>query len=423
MKKFDTPKEVIDFWFSSAEQSGDRTSEVVRDIISNVRLRKDSALKEYTLKFDSVSVEQIRVDAEDIQAAQRNLSPELKDIFLQAAENIRSYHARQIPQSWRETDENGITLGQQYTPVESVGIYVPGGRAVYPSTVLMNCIPAQVAGVERIVIVSPPGQDGKLAPAILGCAGLLGISEIYAVGGAQAIAALAYGTESILPVAKITGPGNKFVNEAKKQVFGKVGIDMPAGPTEVAILADDSVPVEYVAWDIAAQAEHDPDAKTVLITNSKVLLSTFEQTLENVMKSSPRRDYISQSTENNGGIVLVDSIESGIELINQIAPEHTELLIDNANEFSKKIRNSGAVFLGQYTPGAVGDYWAGPNHTLPTGGAAKFASPLNVLDFMKFTSYTGYTWKALSNASKFVSTFAKIEQLFAHAQSVEIRNG
>ncbi len=423
MKKFNTPKEVIDFWFSSAEQSGDRTSEVVQDIISNVRMRKDSALKEYTLKFDGVSVEQIRVDAEDIQVAQRNLFPELKDIFLQAAENIRSYHARQIPQSWRETDENGITLGQQYTPVDSVGIYVPGGRAVYPSTVLMNSIPAQVAGVKRIVIVSPPGQDGKLAPAILGCAGLLGISEIYAVGGAQAIAAFAYGTETIFPVAKITGPGNKFVNEAKKQVFGKVGIDMPAGPTEVAILADDSVPVEYVAWDIAAQAEHDPDAKTVLISNSKVLLSTFEQTLENVIKSSLRRDYISQSTVNNGGVVLVDSIESGIELINQIAPEHTELLIDNANEYSKKIRNSGAVFLGQYTPGAVGDYWAGPNHTLPTGGAAKFASPLNVLDFVKFTSYTGYSRKALSNASKFVSKFAKIEQLFAHAQSVEIRNG
>ena len=363
------------------------------------------------------------MDAEDIQVAQRNLFPELKDIFLQAAENIRSYHARQIPQSWRETDENGITLGQQYTPVDSVGIYVPGGRAVYPSTVLMNSIPAQVAGVKRIVIVSPPGQDGKLAPAILGCAGLLGISEIYAVGGAQAIAAFAYGTETIFPVAKITGPGNKFVNEAKKQVFGKVGIDMPAGPTEVAILADDSVPVEYVAWDIAAQAEHDPDAKTVLISNSKVLLSTFEQTLENVIKSSLRRDYISQSTVNNGGVVLVDSIESGIELINQIAPEHTELLIDNANEYSKKIRNSGAVFLGQYTPGAVGDYWAGPNHTLPTGGAAKFASPLNVLDFVKFTSYTGYSRKALSNASKFVSKFAKIEQLFAHAQSVEIRNG
>ena len=423
MKKFNTPKEVIDFWFSSAEQSGDKTSEVVQDIISNVRMRKDSALKEYTLKFDGVSVEQIRVDAEDIQVAQRNLFPELKDIFLQAAENIRSYHARQIPQSWRETDENGITLGQQYTPVDSVGIYVPGGRAVYPSTVLMNSIPAQVAGVKRIVIVSPPGQDGKLAPAILGCAGLLGISEIYAVGGAQAIAAFAYGTETIFPVAKITGPGNKFVNEAKKQVFGKVGIDMPAGPTEVAILADDSVPVEYVAWDIAAQAEHDPDAKTVLISNSKVLLSTFEQTLENVIKSSLRRDYISQSTVNNGGVVLVDSIESGIELINQIAPEHTELLIDNANEYSKKIRNSGAVFLGQYTPGAVGDYWAGPNHTLPTGGAAKFASPLNVLDFVKFTSYTGYSRKALSNASKFVSKFAKIEQLFAHAQSVEIRNG
>jgi histidinol dehydrogenase len=416
-------KAVTEFWFSSEERSNEETAETVRKIITDVRTRKDAALKKYTLKYDGAQVTSFKMSAEEIEQAQESLESELRDIFLQAADNIRTFHERQKPNSWLDSDKDGITLGLQYSPVESAGVYVPGGRAVYPSTVLMNCIPAQVAGVTRIAIATPPDRDGKISQYILGCAGLLGITEVYRLGGAQAIAALAYGTESVKPVVKITGPGNKYVNEAKKQVFGKVGIDLPAGPTEIVILADDSVPIQYVVWDIAAQAEHDPDAKTLVITTSKTLFNDFQKELAAAVERSPRKDIIIRSIEKNGGLFLVDSVPEGVVLINSLAPEHTELMVEGAEKLSKEILNSGAVFLGSHTPGAVGDYWAGPNHTLPTAGAARFASPLTVLDFMKCTSITGYSKEALAKISKAVSAFARTEQLYAHAQSVEVRNG
>ncbi len=423
MKILKSKKAVNEFWFSSGESSNEETAETVRKIITDVRTRKDAALKEYTFKYDGTQVASFKISVEEIERAQKGLDPDLRDIFLQAADNIRTFHERQKPDSWLETDKDGITLGLRYSSVESAGVYVPGGRAVYPSTVLMNCIPAQVAGVSRIAIATPPGGNGKISPYILGCAGLLGISEVYSIGGAQAVAALAYGTESVQPVVKITGPGNKYVNEAKKQVFGRVGIDLPAGPTELVIMADDSVPVQYVVWDIAAQAEHDPDSKTLVITTSKALFSNFQKELAVAVERSPRGDIIKSSTERNGGLILIGSMHEGIDIINDLAPEHTELMVSDDEKLSKEIRNSGALFLGSHTPGAVGDYWAGPNHTLPTAGTARFASPLTVLDFMKCTSITGYSNEALAKISKAVSAFARAEQLYAHARSVEVRNG
>jgi len=421
IKQYEKSDELIAFWCSKTAYGDYEARDAVRKIISEVRIRKDAALREFTEKFDGAAVDSFRVAPEDIKAAGEKLPDALKQVFMQAAENIRRYHERQKPKSWTEKGPDGTLLGLQYSPVESAGIYVPGGKAVYPSTVLMNVIPAQVAGVPRIAVVSPPGKDGKVSSAVLACAAILGINEVYAVGGAQAVAALAFGTESVPSVVKITGPGNKYVNEAKMQVFGKVGIDIPAGPTELVILADESVPVSYVVWDIFAQAEHDTDAKVAVLTTSGQLFDRLGGEIEKNIENASKKEIISEALRKNSSIMLVESEDEAVRVINELAPEHLELMTDNAEQTAGKVQNAGAVFLGKYTPNAVGDYWAGPNHTLPTSLTAKFASPLNVLDFMKFTSCTGYTKEALRQAVKQVGIFAREEQLEAHARSVEVR--
>ncbi|MFC1553776.1 histidinol dehydrogenase [candidate division KSB1 bacterium] len=422
MKELKNKNDLMEFWNGSFENIDDTVSENVRKIISGVRKNNDKALFDLTEKYDGVRLHKLRVDPAKIVEAFESFDSELKRAFEQAAFNIREFHSGQLPGSWSIGNQEKIYLGQKYSPIESVGIYVPGGKAVYPSTLLMNCIPAQVAGVERIVIVSPPGKDGKISSVILACAGLLGIDEVYSIGGAQSIAALAYGTESIDPVVKITGPGNKYVNEAKLQVFGKVGIDMPAGPTELIIAADSSSRADYIAWDLTAQAEHDPDAKTLLITDSMELAENVRKRLGEIADKTERTDIVKASLLNNSGLYLVADISESVEYINDLAPEHLEIMTEKPFELSKKIRNAGAIFVGEYTPNAVGDYWAGPNHTLPTSGAAKFSSPLNVLDFMKFSSVIGYSKKSLREVSGSINKMAQSEKLFAHGRSVEVRN-
>ena len=422
MKEFQKSNELVEFWQWSANDKTDGLAHRVMQIIEDVRERKDSALIDYTKKFDGVDIRKFRVEHSAIEKAKNQLDRDFAEIVKNAAENIRRFHSRQIPESWLEKSKNGVTLGQKFTPIESAGIYVPGGRAAYPSTLIMNCVPAQLAGVPRIAVVSPPCQNGEMNPLILGCAGLMEIDEVYCIGGAQAIAALAYGTESVKPVAMITGPGNKYVNEAKRQVFGKVGIDMPAGPTELVIFTDGSVSMEYIIWDLIAQAEHDPDAKTALISTSRNFCKDVLSNIEKFAKSSPRIKIIEKSMGENSAVITVKSINEGIDLINKLAPEHLEILTENPENISKKIKNAGTMFLGGYTPAAVGDYWAGPNHTLPTSGAARFASPLNVMDFMKFSSIVKFGKDALKDAMHSIITFAEYEELFAHAKSIKVRN-
>ena len=415
--------ELIRFWFTSRDEYNEPVSNTVREILKNIRKKGDTALYDYTQRFDYVDIKEIQVAPEIIAVAEKKLNPAFRSILEQAGENIRLFHKRQLPESWMDKSAHGIELGQQYSPLESVGVYIPGGRAVYPSTMLMNCIPAQVAGVERIAIVSPPRQDGEISPVLLGCAGLIGINEVYRIGGAQAVGALAFGTESVKPVAKITGPGNKYVNEAKKQVFGIVGIDLPAGPTEMVILADESAKPSFIIWDLLAQAEHDPDAQTAFLTTDLDLFKNVLNELNTAIEKSPRKEIIEKSLNEHGFALMIPSVSEGLEIINKLAPEHLELMVYNADEAVKSIRNTGAIFLGNYSPGAVGDYWAGPNHTLPTDGAAAFASPLNVLDFMKFSSTIKYSMESLLRVKNAISAFAQTEQLYAHAQSVEVRNG
>ena len=422
MKEFQKSNELVEFWQWSANDKTDDLTHRVMQIIEDVRVRKDSALIDYTKKFDGVDIRKFRVERSAIEKAKNQLDREFAEIVKNAVENIRKYHSRQLPESWLEKSKNGVTLGQKFTPIESVGIYVPGGRAAYPSTLIMNGVPAQLAGVPRIAVASPPCQNGEMNPLILGCAGMMGFDEIYCIGGAQAIAAFAYGTESVKPVAMITGPGNKYVNEAKRQVFGKVGIDMPAGPTELVIFTDGSVSMEYIIWDLIAQAEHDPDAKTALISTSRNFNNDVMSNIEKFAKSSPRIKIIEKSIGKNSAVITVKSINEGIDLINKLAPEHLEILTENPENISKKIKNAGTMFLGAYTPAAVGDYWAGPNHTLPTSGAARFASPLNVMDFMKFSSIVKFGKDALKDAMHSIITFAEYEELFAHAKSIEVRN-
>ncbi|MFC1729851.1 histidinol dehydrogenase [candidate division KSB1 bacterium] len=422
MKLFKNTDELVKFWYDRGSSRERSVHDAVRTILSDVRRDGDSALLKYTRNYDGVELDSLKIDNAAIKSARDSLSTELERIFLQAAENIREFHRKQLPGSWTGVSREGVKLGQWYSPVESAGIYIPGGKAVYPSTVLMNVIPAQVAGVPRIAVVSPPCENGTAAGLVLACADLLGIDEIYAVGGAQAVGALAFGTESVKPVVKITGPGNKYVNEAKLQVFGKVGIDMPAGPTELVIYADKHAPIEYIIWDIFAQAEHDQDAKVALVTTAPDLPPRLEKALSAFLTEAERKDIIQASLHENGCILGVESVDQAVEAINRIAPEHLELLAVNAVEISQEIKNAGAIFLGNHTPNVVGDYWAGPNHTLPTSGAAKFASPLGVLDFMKFSSLTAYSQEGMRRAAADIAAFARAEKLYAHARSAEVRN-
>ncbi|MCI8367186.1 MAG: histidinol dehydrogenase [Eggerthellaceae bacterium] len=391
------------------------------DIIEKVRTGKDAALRELTLKFDGVDVEQLRVSVAEIEAAIAAVDPKTMAALHKAADQIREFHERQVEQSWFFARGDGALVGAKVTPLDSVGIYVPGGRALYPSTVLMNAIPAQVAGVRRIVCTTPPTKEGTIDSAILAACAIAGVTEIYKVGGAQAIGALAYGTESIAPVAKITGPGNAFVAAAKKIVSGDVGIDMIAGPSEVCVVADFTADPKLVAIDLMAQAEHDPLAACYLVCFSEDYADSVEAAVERHLADSTRSDITRQSLDNEGLCVVCETMAQAVDAVNIIAPEHLELHVAGAMDLLGSIRNAGAIFLGAWTPEAVGDYVAGPNHTLPTGGTARWASPLSTNDFVKKSSIIQYTPAALARDGEAVRTIATHEGLWAHARSVELR--
>ena len=391
------------------------------DIVEDVRERKDAALYEWTEKLDGVTLTSLRVPQEVIDGAEARVAPETVDALRHAAIQIRDFHERQKQQSWFFAREDGAIVGAKVAPLESAGIYVPGGRALYPSTVLMNAIPASVAGVERIVCVTPPAKDGLPDAAILFACKLAGVSEIYTVGGAQAIAALAYGTQTIAPVAKITGPGNAYVAAAKKLVSGDVGIDMIAGPSEVCVVADETADPTLVAIDLMAQAEHDPLAACYLVTFNESYAQEVQEAIASWMTRTTRAEITQASLDDQGLIVLCNSMEQAVQTVNTIAPEHLELHLGHAMDLVGSIRNAGAIFLGEWTPEAVGDYVAGPNHTLPTGGTAIYASPLSVDEFVKKTSIIQYTPKALETDAQAIMAIARHEGLWAHAESVAVR--
>ena len=394
--------------------------EAATKIVARVREEGDAALRNLTAQFDGVEIEDFRVSQEAIDAAIAQIDPHLQKSLAQAARQIREFHERQKQQSWFSVRADGALVGSKVEPIEAVGIYAPGGRALYPSTVLMNAIPAHVAGVSRIALCTPPTKDGSLDPAVLEAARLAGITEIYTVGGAQAIAALAYGTESVAPVAKITGPGNAFVAAAKKIVSGDVGIDMIAGPSEVCVVADETADPKMVAIDLMAQAEHDPLASCYLVTFSAAYADEVEARIAAHMKRSKRAEITTASLE-HGLIVVVPDMDAAMDAVNVIAPEHLELHIADAMSQLGAVRNAGAIFLGEWTPEAVGDYVAGPNHTLPTGGTARFSSPLSVDDFIKKSSVIQYTPAALAHDGESIVAIADREGLWSHAESVRLR--
>lgn len=394
---------------------------IVAEIIANVRKNGDKALFAYCEKFDKAKLDSLQVTAEEISEAVAAVDPKFLEILCRAAANIRKFHEAQVRRSFIINDENGIVMGQKIIPVDRAGLYVPGGTAAYPSTVLMDSIPAKIAGCKEVVMVTPPSADGKINPVILAAASIAGIDKIYKLGGAQAIAALAYGTESVPKVDKIVGPGNAFVAEAKKQVFGAVSIDMIAGPSEILIVADGKTNPRHAAADLLSQAEHDKLASAVLVTDSIELAQAVQAEIEQQIPSLLRADIARASIDNNGKIIVADTLSKAIDIANEIAPEHLELLVDNPFDYLDSIRHAGSVFMGRNCPEALGDYLAGPNHTLPTSGTAKFSSPLSVDDFVKKTQYTYYTAEALANVAEDVAFFAKQEGLTAHARSAVIR--
>ena len=394
---------------------------VVSEIIANVKAGGDKAVLEYNLKFDKAQLDTLLVSQQEIDEAFASVEPEFLSILEQAAENIRAFHSKQVRNSFVIADRPGIVLGQKVTPIEKVGVYVPGGTAAYPSTVLMDTIPAKIAGCPQIVMVTPPGKDGKLNPVILAAAKIAGVDQIFKVGGAQAIAALAYGTESIPKVDKIVGPGNAFVAEAKKQVFGMVSIDMIAGPSEIQVNADGKSDPTHVAADLLSQAEHDKLASAVLVTDSEALANAVSDELEKQIPQLPRAEIARASIDNNGKIIVAETLMSGIEIANEIAPEHLELMVDDPFAYLDAVKNAGSIFMGRNCPEALGDYFAGPNHTLPTSGTARFSSPLSVDDFVKKSQFTYYTADALSAVAEKIDYFANQEGLQAHGKSVMIR--
>lgn len=391
------------------------------NIVEAVRERGDAALKEFTQRFDGVELESFRVSNAALDEAIAKVDPTVAKALQKAANQIRDFHERQKQQGWFALREDGALVGAKVEPLDSVGVYVPGGRALYPSSVLMNAIPASVAGVKRIVCATPPTKDGSLDPAIVEACRIAGVTEIYAIGGAQAIGALAYGTETIAPVDKITGPGNAFVAAAKKVVSGDVGIDMIAGPSEVCVVADETALPELVAIDLMAQAEHDPLASCYLVTFSSEYADQVEAAINEHMKESTRAEITKASLDNQGLIIVCPSLPAALETVNVIAPEHLELHVSNAMELLGSIRHAGAIFMGEWTPEAVGDYVAGPNHTLPTGGTARFSSPLSVDEFIKKSSVIQYSAAALMRDASAIMTIADHEGLWAHAQSVRLR--
>ena len=416
-------KDILENLLKRSPNNYGKFEAAVADILANVKEKGDEALFSYTKEFDKVEVtpETIRVTEAEIEEAYKAVDASLLEVIRKALVNIRSYHEKQRQNSWFTSTENGTMLGQKVTPLNRVGVYVPGGKAVYPSSVLMNIVPAKVAGVPHIVMTTPPGKDGKVNPSTLVAAKEAGADEIYKVGGAQAIGALAYGTASIPKVDKIVGPGNIFVALAKKAVYGHVSIDSIAGPSEILVLADETANAHYVAADLLSQAEHDEMASAILITTSTELAQNVEKEIEGYLKVLSRKEIIEKSLENFGYILIAEDMDEAIEAANEIASEHMEIVTKNAFEVMMKVRNAGAIFIGEYSSEPLGDYFAGPNHVLPTNGTAKFFSALSVDDFIKKSSIVYYSRTALQEIHKDIIQFASSEQLTAHANSIAVR--
>jgi histidinol dehydrogenase len=407
--------------FLKREKDSADVGEVVSEIIRDVRQNGDEALFKYCRKFDGAELSSLNVTAAEMDEAFRQLDDGLIEIIKESAENIRAFHSRQITNGFIINEKNGVVIGQKVLPLRRVGLYVPGGTASYPSSVLMNCIPAKLAGCDEIIMTTPPSRDGSVNPAILAAARLAGVDRIFKTGGAQSVAALAYGTESVPRVDKIVGPGNRYVAEAKRQVFGLVDIDMIAGPSEILVIADGTCRADVIAADMLSQAEHDRLASAILLTDSEALASAVSDEIEHQLALLPRYEIARASIDNYGAIIIVPSLERAVEISNDIAPEHLELCVDNPFDYLDKVKNAGSVFLGKNCPEALGDYFAGPNHTLPTSGTARFSSPLSVEDFVKRTQFTYYTSDALSLVCGKVAAFAEAEGLTAHARSATIR--
>lgn len=405
----------------SRENLSANVEETVAEIIENVKTNGDKALFEYCEKFDGVTLSSLVVTEEEIDKAFETVEPEFIAVLEEAAENIRKFHSAQVRNSFIINDKNGVVMGQKIIPLDRVGLYVPGGTAAYPSTVLMDSIPAKIAGCPELFMVTPPSKDGSVRPEILAAAKIAGVDKIYKIGGAQAVAALAYGTETVKKVDKIVGPGNAFVAEAKKQVFGRVAIDMIAGPSEILIVADGSCNPKFVAADMLSQAEHDKNATAVLVTDDGDFAKKVSEQLELQIPALPRAEIARASVDNNGKIIVAENLLSAIDIANEIAPEHLELCVDNPFDYLDRIRHAGSIFMGKNCPEALGDYFAGPNHTLPTSGTAKFSSPLSVDDFVKKSQYTYFTADALERVAGKVALFAEKEGLSAHARSATVR--
>ncbi|MBO5321637.1 MAG: histidinol dehydrogenase [Clostridia bacterium] len=407
--------------FARSEPTFDVT-DIVSDIIENVAKNGDKALFEYSKKFDKASLDSLVVSEEEIEEAFSLVEPKFIEILKEAAKNIENFHKKQVRSGFEINQKGEIITGQKVTPIERVGLYVPGGTAAYPSTVLMDSIPAKIAGCDYICITTPPMANGKVNPVILAAAKIAGVDKIFKIGGAQAVAALSYGTESVLKVDKIVGPGNAFVAEAKRQVFGRVSIDMIAGPSEILVIADSGSDPTFVAADLLSQAEHDKNASAVLVTDSEDLAKAVAEEIENQLKTLSREEIARVSIDNNGKIIVADNLEDVFAVANEIAPEHLELCVDNPFDYLDKIKNAGSIFMGRYCPEALGDYFAGPNHTLPTSGTARFSSPLSVDDFVKKSQFVYYSKNALDKVAEKVAFFAEKEGLDAHAKSASIRS-
>ena len=418
-------KESLDAMLSIVRQYTQQTTDMeierrVYDIIENVRANGDAALREYSEKFDGVKLDDFKVDQSIIDAAWDNLPEDLKHALLVAKKNITEFHSREIEQGFVDMDTPGITRGQKVTPLARVGLYVPGGTAVYPSTIMMTALPAKIAGVKEIIMVTPPQKDG-INPAVLGAAKLAGVDAVYQVGGAQGVAALAYGTEQIPKVDKIVGPGNIYVATAKRQVFGQVDIDMIAGPSEIGIIADESANPVHLAADLLSQAEHDPRARAIMVTNSEKLANLVSDEVERQLSQLPRESIARPAIENNSYIAVMDSVEDMFTVMNEVAPEHLEIQLPDPMEYMSMVENAGSVFLGRYASEPLGDYVGGTNHVLPTSGTAKFSSPLGVYDFVKRISFTQFSRERLQEVAKDITTLARPEGLEAHARAIEVR--
>lgn len=418
-------KESLDAMLSIVRQYTQQTTDMeierrVYDIIENVRANGDAALREYSEKFDGVKLDDFKVDQSIIDAAWDNLPEDLKHALLVAKKNITEFHSREIEQGFVDMDTPGITRGQKVTPLARVGLYVPGGTAAYPSTIMMTALPAKIAGVKEIIMVTPPQKDG-INPAVLGAAKLAGVDAVYQVGGAQGVAALAYGTEQIPKVDKIVGPGNIYVATAKRQVFGQVDIDMIAGPSEIGVIADESANPVHLAADLLSQAEHDPRARAIMVTNSEKLANLVSDEVERQLSQLPRESIARPAIENNSYIAVMDSVEDMFTVMNEVAPEHLEIQLPDPMEYMSMVENAGSVFLGRYASEPLGDYVGGTNHVLPTSGTAKFSFPLGVYDFVKRISFTQFSRERLQEVAKDITTLARTEGLEAHARAIEVR--